>query len=75
MYREAHTFFEDLFEATQLKRRKKITKLFSETDLLIIDKFEGKSYRLKEAVSRLSQSKQKKQDEKGKNMDLSKEDL
>ena len=37
MYREAHTFFEDLFEATQLKRRKKICKLFSETDLLIID--------------------------------------
>ncbi|EFK07149.1 conserved hypothetical protein [delta proteobacterium NaphS2] len=38
-------------------------------------KFEGKSYRLKEAASRISQSKQKKQDEKGKNMDLSKEDL
>jgi DNA replication protein DnaC len=37
VYREAHAFFEDLFEATQLKRRKKITKLFSETDLLIID--------------------------------------
>ena len=37
IYREAHTFFEDLFEATQLKRRKKATKLFSETDLLIID--------------------------------------
>ncbi len=139
VYREAHTFFEDLFEATQFKRRKKITKLFSETDLMIIDdlflrkkmpeqaaddlleiilnrysarkstlltsnrlvedwgkllrdntassaildrllhkghllKFEGKSYRLKEAALRLSQSKQKKQDEKGKNMDLSKED-
>jgi DNA replication protein DnaC len=37
VYREAHTFFEDLFEATQLKRRKKINKLFSETDLLVID--------------------------------------
>jgi DNA replication protein DnaC len=37
VYREAHTFFEDLFEATQLKRRKKVTKLFSEADLLIID--------------------------------------
>lgn len=37
VYREAHTFFEDLFEATQLKRRKKVTKLFSETDLLVID--------------------------------------
>ena len=37
VYREAHTFFEDLFEATQLKRRKKVNKLFSETDLLVID--------------------------------------
>jgi DNA replication protein DnaC len=37
VYREAHTFFEDLFEADQLKRRKKINKLFSEADLLIID--------------------------------------
>ena len=37
VYREAHTFFEDLFEAAQLKRRKKVTKLFSETDLLVID--------------------------------------
>lgn len=37
VYREAHTFFEDLFEASQLKRRKKVTKLFSETDLLVID--------------------------------------
>lgn len=124
VYREAHTFFEDLFEATQLKRRKKVTKLFSETDLLIIDdlflrkkvpeqaaddlldiivnryssrkstmitsnrplddwgkllkdnaassaildrllhrghllKFEGKSYRLKEASARLTENKQK----------------
>jgi len=37
MYREAHIFFEDLFEATQLKRTKKVNKLFSETDLLVID--------------------------------------
>jgi len=37
VYREAHTFFEDLFEAAQLKRRKKVNKLFSETDLLVID--------------------------------------
>jgi DNA replication protein DnaC len=139
VYREAHTFFEDLFEATQLKRRKKINKLFSETDLLVIDdlflrkkvpeqaaddlleiilnrysskkstlltsnrpiddwgkllrdnaassaildrllhrghllKFEGKSYRLKEAASRLSETKRKTRDEKGKNMDLSPQD-
>jgi DNA replication protein DnaC len=37
VYREAHTFFEDLFEAAELKRRKKVSKLFSETDLLVID--------------------------------------
>ena len=37
VYREAHTFFEDLFEATQLKRRKKVNKFFSEADLLVID--------------------------------------
>lgn len=37
MYREAHTFFEDLFEACQLKRIKKVNKLFSEADLLVID--------------------------------------
>jgi DNA replication protein DnaC len=37
VYREAHFFFEDLFESVQLKRRKKVTKLFSETDLLVID--------------------------------------
>lgn len=37
IYREAHAFFEDLFEASQLKRRKKVTKLFSEADLLVID--------------------------------------
>jgi DNA replication protein DnaC len=37
VYREAHAFFEDLFESAQLKRRKKVTRLFSETDLLVID--------------------------------------
>ena len=37
IYREAHSFFENLFEATQLKRRKKMNKLFSEVDLLVID--------------------------------------
>ncbi len=37
VYREAHAFFEDLFESAQLKRRKKVTKLFSESDLLVID--------------------------------------
>jgi len=139
VYREAHILFEDLFEATQLKRRKKLAKLFSETDLLVIDdlflrkrvpepaaddlleiilnryssrkstlltsnrpiedwgkllrdnaassaildrllhrgrllKFEGKSYRLKEAAMRLSQNKRTNHDEKGKNMDLSPED-
>lgn len=37
IYREAHTFFEDLFEAFELKRKKKVNKLFSEADLLIID--------------------------------------
>lgn len=37
IYREAHTFFEDLFEASQLKKRKAAVRLFSEADLLIID--------------------------------------
>jgi DNA replication protein DnaC len=37
VYREAHVFFENLFESDQLKRRKKVTKLFSETDLLVLD--------------------------------------
>jgi DNA replication protein DnaC len=124
VYREAHAFFEDLFEAAQLKTRSKVSKLFSETDLLVIDdlflrkqvpdqaaddlldiilnryaarksslitsnrpledwgkllrdnaassaildrllhrghllKFEGKSYRLKEASARLTEQKQK----------------
>ncbi len=110
VYREAHVFFEDLFESDQLKRRKKVTKLFSETDLLVIDdlleiilnrytsrksslitsnrpledwgkllgdnaassaiqdrllhrghllKFEGRSYRLKEASIRLTENRGK----------------
>ncbi|HQN17926.1 MAG TPA: IS21-like element helper ATPase IstB [Syntrophobacteraceae bacterium] len=131
VYREAHSFFADLFEATQLKRRKRTTKVFSQTDLLIIDdlflrktvpeqaaddlldiilnryssrksslitsnrpledwgkllrdnaassaildrllhrghllKFEGKSYRLKEASIRLTKANQNLLDEKGK---------
>ena len=37
IYREAHSFFEDLFEASQLKRTKKVNKLFCEADLLVID--------------------------------------
>ncbi len=37
VYREAHTFFEDIFEAAQTGKRKKVNKLFSEADLLIID--------------------------------------
>jgi DNA replication protein DnaC len=37
VYREAHAFFEDLFEAVQLKRRKKVTQLFSQADLLVLD--------------------------------------
>ncbi len=37
IYREAHTFFEDLFEASQLNRTRKVSKLFSEADLLVID--------------------------------------
>jgi len=37
VYREAHSFFEDIFEATQTGKRRKTDKLFSEADLLIID--------------------------------------
>jgi DNA replication protein DnaC len=37
IYREAHIFFEDIFEATQTGKRSKVNKLFSEADLLIID--------------------------------------
>lgn len=37
IYREAHTLFEDLFEASQLNRTKRVNKLFCEADLLAID--------------------------------------
>ena len=37
IYRESHIFFEDIFEAVQTGKRKKVNKLFSEADLLIID--------------------------------------
>jgi len=37
IYRQAHTFFEDLFEAVQTGKRKKVNKQFTESDLLIID--------------------------------------
>ena len=36
-YREAQGFFEDIFEATQTGRRKKLFKLFCGADLLVID--------------------------------------
>jgi len=36
-YREAQLFFEDIFEATQMGKRKKLFKFFFESDLLIID--------------------------------------
>ena len=34
---DAWDVFENLFESDQLRRRKKVTKLFSETDILVID--------------------------------------
>ena len=37
VYREAHSFFADIFEAIQTGKTKKILKLFGETDLLVID--------------------------------------
>jgi DNA replication protein DnaC len=37
VYREAHNFFADIFEATQTGKTKKVLKLFCETDLLVID--------------------------------------
>jgi DNA replication protein DnaC len=37
VYRNADTFFEDCLEASQTGKRKKIFKLFCESDLLIID--------------------------------------
>lgn len=36
-YREAQGFFEDIFEATQTGKRKKLFKLFCGADLLVID--------------------------------------
>lgn len=37
LYREAHHLFEELFESEQFGRRKKLVRLFSEADLLVID--------------------------------------
>ena len=37
VYREAHVFFEDIFEANQLNNKKRVYKMFSEADLLVID--------------------------------------
>jgi DNA replication protein DnaC len=37
VYRQAHNFFEDLFEATQMGKRHKVNKHFTEADLLIVD--------------------------------------
>lgn len=37
VYREAHVFFEDMFEAEQTDRKKKVIKIFAEADLLVID--------------------------------------
>ncbi|MFC1591330.1 ATP-binding protein [Thermodesulfobacteriota bacterium] len=36
-YREAQCFFEDIFEATQTGKRKKLFKFFCDSDLLVID--------------------------------------
>ncbi len=125
VYREANVFLEDMFEAEQTDKKKRVCKIFSEADLLVIDdlflrkkmpkyagdylldiiinryskrkstvitsnrpiedwgrllkdnaassaildrllhhghllKFEGKSYRLKEAAKRLSQKQEEK---------------
>jgi len=37
VYREAHVFFEDIFEANQTGNKKRLFKTFSVADLLIID--------------------------------------
>ena len=37
VYREAQRFLEDIFEATQTGKRKKLYKLFCSVDLLLID--------------------------------------
>jgi len=37
VYREAHVFFEDMFEAEQTDKKKRVIKVFAEADLLVID--------------------------------------
>jgi DNA replication protein DnaC len=37
IYREANVFFEDMFEAEQTDKKKRVCKMFSEADLLVID--------------------------------------
>jgi len=37
VYREAHVLFEDIFEAEQTNKKKRVGKIFSEADLLVID--------------------------------------
>ena len=37
VYREAHMFFEDIFEANQTGNKKRLYKTLSDADLLIID--------------------------------------
>lgn len=37
VYREANVFFEDMFEAEQTDKKKRVCKMFSEADLLVID--------------------------------------
>lgn len=37
VYREANVFFEDMFEAEQTDKKKRVGKMFSEADLLVID--------------------------------------
>ncbi len=37
VYREANAFFEDMFEAEQTNKKKRVVKMFIEADLLIID--------------------------------------
>ncbi|MFH2092730.1 MAG: IS21-like element helper ATPase IstB [Pseudomonadota bacterium] len=37
VYREAHVFFEDMFEAEQTDKKKRVGKMFSDADLLVID--------------------------------------
>lgn len=37
VYWKAHVFFEDMFEAEQTDKKKKVVKVFAEADLLVID--------------------------------------